>query len=121
MQAICERQLIYSVNPDDPGSADKVALVECLAISADAVPDSYGQEDQSGGLPTIPHLTETELIDKRRADQCIRHVIAQIEHGDKPPPTLRNELPDFPLLLRELNRLELLDNILYDDVKKVPR
>ncbi|XP_061921885.1 uncharacterized protein LOC133662165 [Entelurus aequoreus] len=121
VQAICERQLIYSVNPDDPSSADNVALVECLAISADAVPDSYGQEYQSGGLPVIPHLTETELIDKQRADQCIRHVITQIENGDKPPPTLRSELPDLPLLLRELNRLELIDNILYRRRQEGPK
>lgn len=50
---------------------------------------------------------------EQKADQCIRYVISQIEHGDKLPPTLRNELPDLPLLLREMNRLELLNNILY--------
>uniref|UniRef100_A0A672GNT3 Gypsy retrotransposon integrase-like protein 1 n=1 Tax=Salarias fasciatus TaxID=181472 RepID=A0A672GNT3_SALFA len=52
-------------------------------------------------------------MDKQRADQCIRHVISQLEHGDKPPPTLRDEIPDLAFLLRELNRLELLDNVLY--------
>ncbi|KAM3849152.1 obscurin-like [Diretmus argenteus] len=113
VQAICERQLVYSVNPDDESDADSIALVETLAISANAVPDSYGQEDQLGGLPTIPHLTEAELADKQRADQCIKHVISQIEQGDTPPPTLRNELPNLPLLLREINRLELLNNVLY--------
>lgn len=121
VRAICERQLIYSVNPDDPSSANNVALVECLATCAAAVPDSYEQEDQSGGLPVIPHLTETDLIDKQRADQCIRHVIAQIEHGDKPPPTLRSELPDLPFLLRELSRLELLNNILYRRRQEGPK
>lgn len=107
VQAICERQLIYSV------STDGVALVETLAISPTAVPDSYGQEDDLGGLPVIPHLTETELVSKQRADQSIKHVISQIEQGEKPPPTLRHELTELPLLLRELNRLELRNNILY--------
>lgn len=40
-------------------------------------------------------------------------MISQIEQGDKPRPTLRHELPELPLLLRELYRLKLLNNILY--------
>ncbi|CAI5672770.1 unnamed protein product [Oreochromis niloticus] len=105
----------YSVSPDDEREADAdcVALVEVLAMSPSAVPDSYGQEEQFGGLPTVPHLTEAELADEQRADQCIKHVISQIEHGDTPPPTVRTQLPELPLLLRELNRLELRNNVLY--------
>ncbi|CAI5671482.1 unnamed protein product [Oreochromis niloticus] len=115
VKAICERQFTYSVSPDDEREADAdcVALVEVLAMSPSAVPDSYGQEEQFGGLPTIPHLTEAELADEQRADQCIKHVISQIEHGDTPPPTVRTQLPELPLLLRELNRLELRNNVLY--------
>ncbi|KAG1925421.1 interleukin-1 receptor accessory protein-like 1-A [Pimephales promelas] len=81
--------------------------------AATAVPDSYGQEDHLGGLPVIPHLTVAELASRQRADQSIKHVISQIEQGEKPPPTLRHELTELPLLLRELNRLELRNNILY--------
>lgn len=113
VQAICERQLIYSVSYDGQDSSDGVALVETLAISATAVPDSYVQEDHLGGLPVILHLTEAELANKQRADQSIKHVISQIEQGENPPPTLRHELTELPLLLRELNRLELRNNILY--------
>jgi transposase InsO family protein len=115
VKAICERQLTYSVSPDDEreGDTDRVALVEVLAMYPSAVPDSYGQEEQFGGLPTVPHLTEAEIAAKQRADQCIKHVITQIEHGDTPPPTLRTQLPDLPLLLRELNRLELHNDILF--------
>lgn len=112
VQAICERQFVYIVSPGDQGEAGGAggaALVETLAISTAAVPDCYGQEDQFGGLPVIPHLTEAELANKQRAD----HVVSQIECGDKPAPTLRSELPDLPLLLRELSRLELLNDILY--------
>lgn len=47
-----------------------------------------------------------------QADQCIKHVITQIEHGDTPPPTLRTQLPDLPFLLREFSRFELRSNIL---------
>ncbi|KAL0172982.1 hypothetical protein M9458_033293, partial [Cirrhinus mrigala] len=115
VKAICERQFIYSVCPDDKreGGTDCVALVETLTMSPSAVPNSYGQEEQFGSLPTVPHLSEAEIAAKQRADQCIKHVISQIEHGDTPPPTLRNQLPDLPLLLRELNRFELHNDILF--------
>uniref|UniRef100_A0A8C6UNE4 Gypsy retrotransposon integrase-like protein 1 n=1 Tax=Neogobius melanostomus TaxID=47308 RepID=A0A8C6UNE4_9GOBI len=36
-----------------------------------------------------------------------------MDTGERVPPTARNELPDLALLLRELNRLELQDDILY--------
>lgn len=115
VRAICERHLTYSVCPDDEREEDinPVVLVETLAASLGAIPDSYEQEEQFGGLPTIPHLSEVEIAAKQRADQCIKHVNTQIEHGDTPPPTLRTQLPDLPLLLRELNRLELCNNILF--------
>ncbi len=51
--------------------------------------------------------------DKQRSNQCIKQVISQIERGEKPLPTVRTELPDLPLLLRELNRLELQNGIRY--------
>lgn len=110
IQAICERQLVYSDSLNIHGGA---TLVETLTTSTRAVPNSYGKEDQFGGLPAIPHLTEVELANKQRADQCLRHVILQLECGEKPPPTLRSELPELPLLLRELQRLELRNNVLY--------
>lgn len=104
VQAICERQLVYCTN-DGMGSDGTTPLVERLAISADAVAESFEQENESVGLPIVPHLLGTDLKDKQRADQCIRHVISQIERGEKPPPAVRTELPDLPMLLRELNRL----------------
>ncbi|KAJ8286180.1 hypothetical protein GJAV_G00035430 [Gymnothorax javanicus] len=113
IHAICERQLVYCANDGDLNNDRSISLVESLAISGDAVPDSFGREEKHGGLPIIPHLSEADLRDKQRADQCIRHVISQIERGEKSPPTLRKELPDVPLLLREWNRLTLRNDILY--------
>lgn len=113
VQAICERQLVYCANNGDFVNDGSISLVESLATSVDAIPDSFEQEEQRGGLPIIPHLSEVDLRDKQRADQCIRHVVSQIERGEKPPPTLRKELPDVPLLLREWNKLELRNGILY--------
>lgn len=112
VRAICERQLIYCAN-DGMGRDGSISLVESLAISGDAVPDSFEQEDEFGGLPIVPHLSEADLRNKQRADQCIKHVISQIERDEKPPPAVRALLPDLPLLLRELTRLELRNGILY--------
>lgn len=36
-----------------------------------------------------------------------------METGEKVPPTARQQLPTLMLLLRELNRLELQEDILY--------
>ncbi|KAJ8015290.1 hypothetical protein DPEC_G00024590 [Dallia pectoralis] len=112
VRAICERQLIYCAN-DGMSRDESISLVESLAISGDAVPDSFEREDELGGIPIVPHLSEADLRDKQRADQCIEHVISQIERGETPPPTVRAVLPDLPLLLRELTRLELRNGILY--------
>lgn len=110
VKAICESQLVVA---NDPCSSQcGIALVESLTVSADAIPESFVAEGQHG-LPVIPPLSHSELKEKQRADSTIREVIAQMELGEKTPPTVRRELPDLPLLLREWNRLELCDDVLY--------
>lgn len=52
-------------------------------------------------------------MEKQRADTSIWEVINEMESGEKPPPSVRKELPELCLMLREWNRLELLDGILY--------
>lgn len=100
MHAICERQFIYySTSSEDLDNDAGISLVESLAISGDAVPDSFEKEEAHGGLSIIPHIYEADLRNKQRSDQCIRHVITQIESVEKPPPTLR--------------KLELHNDILY--------
>ncbi|KAJ8011861.1 hypothetical protein DPEC_G00062680 [Dallia pectoralis] len=99
VRAICERKRIYCAN-DGMSKDGSISLVESLAISGDAVPDSFEREDELGGLPIVPHLSEADLGDKQKADQCIKHVISQIERGETPPPTVRAKvravLPDLP-------------------------
>uniref|UniRef100_A0A3P9L3Q8 Gypsy retrotransposon integrase-like protein 1 n=1 Tax=Oryzias latipes TaxID=8090 RepID=A0A3P9L3Q8_ORYLA len=58
-------------------------------------------------------MSPIDLRERQREDPSIREVIYQLETGEKISPTVRQELPDIPLLLREWNRLELKDNILY--------
>lgn len=64
-------------------------------------------------VSVISHLSEDDLREKQRSDPCIREVIPQMESGVTPSPTVRAELPELPLLLREWNRLVLKDGILY--------
>lgn len=109
VQAICQNHFV-KIRSDSHDSG--VTLVESLTISAEAIPDIYASEELHG-LPTIPALSQLEIKDKQRADSTIRQVIEQIEHGVIPPPTARKELPDLPVLLRELNRLEMHGGVLY--------
>lgn len=88
-------------------------LVDSLAMSVSAIPDEFVNEDQCGGLPVIPHMPVEKLRAEQRADPCLREIIAQLETGDKVPPTVRKQLPDIPLLIREFSRLELHNQILY--------
>lgn len=57
--------------------------------------------------------TLLDIREKQRADPSLREVIHQLSTGEIVPPTMRKELPDLALLLRERNRLELQDDILY--------
>ncbi|GAA6102325.1 uncharacterized protein LOC117808543 [Tachysurus ichikawai] len=58
------------------GSDGGISLVESLAISGNAVPDSFEQEKEVGGLPIVPHLSEAELRDKQRADHFTKYAVA---------------------------------------------
>uniref|UniRef100_A0A3B3HM86 Gypsy retrotransposon integrase-like protein 1 n=1 Tax=Oryzias latipes TaxID=8090 RepID=A0A3B3HM86_ORYLA len=89
-----------------------ITLVESLSMSITAIPNSYVDESHQG-LPVVPSMSPIDLREKQREDPSIREVIYQLETGEKISPTVRQELPDIPLLLREWNRLELKDNILY--------
>ena len=113
IQAICDRHAVNTVElAPDHLTCPGLALVESLALYAAAVPDSF-EVEQLDGFPFVPSITEEELREKQRSDPVINAVITQLETGLTPPPSLRTELPDLPLLLRELNRLELQNGVLY--------
>lgn len=100
VDAICQSRLVRAPN-DSVSSQCNITLVESLAISADAIPDCYVTEDQHG-LSVIPSLSHLELKEQQKADPSICEVIIQMESGETVPPTVRKELPELPLLLREL-------------------
>lgn len=109
VSAVCEKHLVCpSVDNDEHDPI--VPLVTSLAMSAEAVPDSFEQCD---GLPTISSISEEELKQKQRADSAIGEIIHQLQTGDTAPPTVRRELPELSILLREMNKLELQNEILY--------
>lgn len=114
IRAICERHLVREVMDNSPKETPtSIASVVSLAHHPNAIPDSFQEEDQLDGLPVVPLMTPAEMREKQRADTCIRQVLQLVESGEKPPPTLRKEVPELYLLLREWNRLEVLDGVLY--------
>ncbi|KAK7881158.1 hypothetical protein WMY93_029567 [Mugilogobius chulae] len=108
VEAICKSCLIRSCLP----GLDSISLVESLSMSVQAIPDSYTDEKHHG-LPLVPLLSLDDLRDKQRADPVIRDVLHQLETGEQVPPTVRKECPELSLLLREFDRLELVDAVLY--------
>lgn len=114
IKAICEKHLVHQVINNHSGeTSPSTTLVVSLAHHPRALPQSFEEEDQLGGLPVVPSLTPAELRDKQNADPCIREVVRQVESGEKPPPSLRKELPELGLLLREWNKLEIFNGVLY--------
>ncbi len=114
IKAICEKHLVRQVINNHSGeTSPSTTLVVSLAHHPKALPQSFEEEDQLGGLPVIPSLSPAELRDKQNADPCIREVLRQVELEEKPPPSLRKELPELGLLLREWSKLTVLNGVLY--------
>lgn len=110
VRAICECRLVQMTAP---AAEVATAFVGSLTMDINALPDSYVNEDQCGGLPVISHLSSSDLEELQIADPCIREVIRQMETGEKPCRSVRDAIPKLPLLLRELDRLVLKDGVLY--------
>lgn len=111
VDAICQSVLVRAYHQSGSTQPD-LTLVESMAISADVIPEGFCEEALHG-LPIVPALSHADLKGEQRADPAIREVIHQLTSGEKIPPAVREELPELPLLLREWNRLELDDEVLY--------
>lgn len=112
VKAICEKHMVHLTH-GSMATSPSTTLVMSLAHHPNAIPASFGDEDQLGGLPVIPHLTAAELSEKQRSYAIIREVINQMESGERPPPSVRKELPELWRILREWNKLTLIDGILH--------
>lgn len=113
VSAICEKHQVRKSAGTDSDSEDVLTLVQSLAMSAEALPSAFVDNDQGGGLPIVPFMSAEQIRDQQCVDPGIRGVIAQLETGERLPSTVRTEIPDIHLLLRELSHLELHDRILY--------
>lgn len=107
VHAICDRQLVYG----SPSKDHVVALVQTLSTDPGSLPDSF-VDDQQFASQVVPAYTPDDIAAKQRADPVIQHIVAQLERGESPPASVRKQLPDLPLLLREQTKLELLNNVL---------
>lgn len=112
IQAICERHMVTSAVANVGSTTSGLTLVESLTHQSTAIPDCF-QQEQVDGLPIVHSISEEELRQKQTLDPAINAVIVLLETGETPPPSLRLELPELPLLLRELNRLEIQNGVLY--------
>lgn len=101
--AICQSCLIRTLTPS--------TLIQSLSVNVDVLPDTYTGD--SYDLPIITELSQLDLQEKQKTDPSLCEVIRQMETGEKILPSLRHDLPELPLLLRELSRLELINGVLY--------
>lgn len=101
VDAICQGCRFRAHRQPDPTLVN-ITLVVSLSACVKVIPDSYTAEDFLG-LPLISSLSHQDLKNEQQADPALREVIYQLETGEKIPRTVRQEWPEFPLLLREWN------------------
>lgn len=102
ISALCHRHTVIS--PQLP------VLAESLATDASSVPELFVSQGQS----TLPGMTKECWHKAQREDPSIRKIIAFLDCARKPSfKTVSTEEPEVKLLLREWNRLEQRDGILY--------
>lgn len=111
IRAICDRHQIGKFPDECKLSNSSIALVESLALHADVLPEEFEQEN-GHGLPVIPYLSNEELRKQQRMDPDLKFIIDSLELNEKPS-TLGNQSLTTNLWIREWNRLELRDGLLY--------
>lgn len=110
VKATCQ----YHIVEQEEEPFQSPCLIESLAIHPDAIPAVYEEEDESSdGLFTVPKYSDAELARLQQADPVICAIIKFLESGEPVPDSLKLELPEIPLMLREISRLELKNGLLY--------
>ncbi|CAB1423518.1 unnamed protein product [Pleuronectes platessa] len=83
-------------------------LVMSLAHNPTAIPTTFADENQCGGLPIIPYLTAAELMEKQRADASIREQrvkrTQQKRPGGQEPDNIREKTAQILLMGVNLNQ-----------------
>ncbi len=106
VQAVCDKHLIQQE------CGTPVALVESLAIDQEVIPGCFAQE-LTEDIPAVSELTGIDLQKEQREDVTLNQVISHMEQSQLPCRAVKDECPDISLLLREWNRLELKERVLY--------
>ncbi|KAL0199310.1 hypothetical protein M9458_007850 [Cirrhinus mrigala] len=101
------------INNPPAETSPKPTLVVSLAHHPKALPESFEEEDQFGGLPVIAPFAPEDIRERQRADTCICEILRQMETGETVSPSLRKEIPELGLLLRKWSKLKILNGILY--------
>ncbi len=94
VKAVCDKHLIQQE------CGTPVALVESLAIDQEAIPGCFDQEITED-IPAVSGLTGINLQQEQREDVTLNQFISHMEQGHLPCCAVRDECPDFSLLLRE--------------------
>ncbi|XP_055017481.1 LOW QUALITY PROTEIN: uncharacterized protein LOC129411251 [Boleophthalmus pectinirostris] len=85
-------------------------LAESLLLDAFSLPELFTGNGQS----TLPEMTKENWYNAQRNDPSIQRVIGLVEQGQKPHfKAVVAEPPEVKLLLREWDRLELIDGVIY--------
>lgn len=105
--ATCQRHTV-SVDDESP-----LGLVQSLAMSPAAIPSAFEEEGLGSGLLTIPKYSHSDLMQAQRQDPVIGQVISLLEAGNHPPANFKADSPDLHVMLKEWNRLEIRDDLLY--------
>uniref|UniRef100_A0A3Q3JNV5 Gypsy retrotransposon integrase-like protein 1 n=1 Tax=Monopterus albus TaxID=43700 RepID=A0A3Q3JNV5_MONAL len=83
-------------------------IAESLAVEAHSMPELFV------GQPTLPGMTKETWRKAQREDPSLGRVITLMEKAQKPHfKAIISEQPEVKLLLREWNKLELKEGILY--------
>ncbi len=111
IKAICDRHQIGEFPDEHKLYNPSIALVESLALHADVLPEEFEQENEHG-LPVIPYLSNGELKKQQRMDPDLKVIIDCLELNEKPS-TPKDQSLATTLWIRQWNRLELRDGLLY--------
>lgn len=77
----------------------------------DAIPSAFSDDENLSGLSTVPKYSEAEIATLQPADPAISVVIQSCESGE--PISAGVNCPELQLMLKEMSRFEMRDNLLY--------
>ncbi|XP_073687797.1 uncharacterized protein [Garra rufa] len=109
VKAVCEK---HQVSQSQDGHCPVwMTLAESLTMNADALPQEFREEFEHG-LPVVPYLSEEDLVNRQRADPELKEVLEYLESGEKPL-SRKNLSPTMSMWMRQWNKLEVKNGVLY--------